>query len=107
MSVYQPPLRDIGFVLEHIVDLESLSKLDGYQHADPGTVSHLLEEAGRFFSEVVAPLNPVGDAEGSRLTAEGTVKTPTGSPRLTGCWWKRAGREFPCPPTGAAGACPK
>ncbi len=78
MSVYQPPLRDIGFVLEHIVDLESLSKLDGYQHADPGTVSHLLEEAGRFFSEVVAPLNPVGDAEGSHLTAEGTVKTPTG-----------------------------
>ena len=78
MSVYQPPLRDIGFVLEHIVDLESLSKLNGFQHADPGTVSDLLEEAGRFFSEVVAPLNPVGDTEGSVLTAEGTVKTPTG-----------------------------
>ena len=78
MSVYQPPLRDIEFVLQHIVDLESLSKLNGFQHADPGTVTDLLEEAGRFFSEVVAPLNPVGDAEGSVLTAEGTVKTPTG-----------------------------
>ena len=78
MSVYQPPLRDIGFVLEHIVDLESLSKLDGYQHADPATVGDLLEEAGRFFSEVVAPLNPVGDLEGSVLTEDGTVKTPTG-----------------------------
>ena len=76
MSVYQPPLRDIGFVLQHIVDLESLSKLNGFRHADPGTVSDLLEEAGRFFSEVVAPLNPVGDAEGSVLTAEGTVKNP-------------------------------
>ena len=78
MSVYQPPLRDIGFVLEHVVDLESLSKLNGYQHADPATVGELLEEAGRFFSEVVAPLNPVGDQEGSVLTEDGTVKTPTG-----------------------------
>ena len=78
MSVYRPPLRDIGFALEHIVDLEALSKLDGYQHADPATVGELLEEAGRFFSEVVAPLNPVGDLEGSVLTEEGTVKTPTG-----------------------------
>ncbi|MCE2526105.1 MAG: acyl-CoA dehydrogenase C-terminal domain-containing protein [Actinomycetia bacterium] len=78
MSVYQPPLRDIDFVLEHIVDLESLSKLDGYQQADPATVNYLLEEAGRFFAEVVAPLNTVGDAEGSVLTSEGTVRTPTG-----------------------------
>ena len=78
MSVYQPPLRDIDFVLEHIADLESLSKLNGFQHADPATVNYLLEEAGRFLAEVVAPLNPVGDAEGSVLTSEGTVRTPTG-----------------------------
>ena len=78
MSVYRPPLRDIDFVLEHIADLESLSKLNGYQHADPATVNYLLDEAGRFFSEVVAPLNPVGDAEKAVLTEEGTVRTPTG-----------------------------
>ena len=78
MSVYRPPLRDIDFVLEHIADLESLSKLNGYQHADPTTVNYLLEEAGRFFSEVVAPLNPVGDAEPATLTDDGTVRTPTG-----------------------------
>ncbi|MXX00069.1 MAG: acyl-CoA dehydrogenase [Acidimicrobiia bacterium] len=78
MSAYRPPLRDIGFVLEHIVDLEALSKLNGYQHADPATVGALLEEAGRFFSEVVAPLNRVGDLEGSVLTEDGAVKTPTG-----------------------------
>ena len=78
MSVYRPPLRDIDFVLEHIADLESLSKLNGYQHADPTTVNYLLEEAGRFFSQVVAPLNPVGDAEGAVLTEDGRVETPTG-----------------------------
>ena len=92
MSVYRPPLRDIDFVLEHIVDLESLSKLNGFQHADPATVSYLMEEAGRFFSEVVAPLNPIGDAEGSVLTSEGTVKTPTGFPeayrRLVEAGWQ-------------------
>jgi alkylation response protein AidB-like acyl-CoA dehydrogenase len=78
MSVYRPPLRDIDFVLEHIVDLESLSKLNGFQHADPATVSYLMGEAGRFFSEVVAPLNPIGDAQGSVLTEDGTVTTPDG-----------------------------
>ncbi len=78
MSVFRPPLRDIDFALEHIADLESLSKLNGYQHADPTTVKYLLEEAGRFFSEVVAPLNPVGDTEGATLAKDGTVKTPTG-----------------------------
>ena len=78
MSVYRPPLRDIDFVLEHIADLESLSKLNGYQHADPATVYYLLAEAGRFCSEVVAPLNRVGDTEGAMLTQDGTVKTPTG-----------------------------
>jgi alkylation response protein AidB-like acyl-CoA dehydrogenase len=75
---YQPPLGDIDFTLNHVLDLAALSKLNGFQHADPETVRGLLEEAGRFFSEVVAPLNASGDREGSRLQADGSVKTPDG-----------------------------
>ena len=55
-----------------------LSKLNGYQHADPATVSTILEEAGRFFSEVMAPLNRVGDTQGSTLDSDGNVVTPDG-----------------------------
>jgi Acyl-CoA dehydrogenase N terminal len=38
MAEYVPPLRDIRFVLEQVVDLSGLSKLEAYHHADPDTV---------------------------------------------------------------------
>jgi hypothetical protein len=73
MSDYRPPLRDIEFVLEHIVDIQAVSDLDGFEHVDPDTVRGLLEEAGRFMSEVVAPTNRVGDVAGAVRNDDGTV----------------------------------
>lgn len=78
MSEYQPPLEDIDFALNQVADLASVAKLEGFQHADPDTVRDILAEAGRFFSEVIAPLNRVGDRQGSRLTEDGVVVTPDG-----------------------------
>ena len=78
MSEYQPRLDDMTFTLNHVAGLEAVSKLNGYQHADPVTVGTILEEAGRFFSEVIAPLNRIGDVQGSVLTEDGTVRTPDG-----------------------------
>ncbi|MGH8873522.1 MAG: acyl-CoA dehydrogenase [Acidimicrobiia bacterium] len=75
---YQPRLDDMTFTLNHVAGLEEVSKLNGYQHADPDTVGTMLEEAGRFFSEVIAPLNRIGDRQGSVLQEDGTVKTPDG-----------------------------
>ncbi len=77
MSGYQPPLDEINFTLNHIAGLEDVAQLNGYQHADPTTVRGILEEAGRFFSEVIAPLNQSGDQQGSTLTDSGVV-TPEG-----------------------------
>ena len=77
MAEYRPPLADIDFTLTHLADLGAISKLDGLQHADPDTVTGVLAEAGRFFSEVIAPTNRTGDTEGSRLV-DGSVVTPTG-----------------------------
>jgi 3-(methylthio)propanoyl-CoA dehydrogenase len=76
-DTYSAPVRDMLFVLETVCDLEGLSRLEGYDHADPETVRGLLEEAGRFVSEVIAPLNRVGDRQGSRLV-DGAVVTPDG-----------------------------
>ncbi len=78
MAEYAPRLDDINFALNHVAGLEEVSKLNSYQHADPATVAGILEEAGRFFSEVIAPLNQIGDRQGSVLTEEGTVRTPDG-----------------------------
>jgi len=76
MSDYAPRLDDINFILNHVAGLEEISKLNGYQHSDPETVAAILEEAGRFFSEVIAPLNQIGDQQGSVLAEDGTVRTP-------------------------------
>jgi len=65
-------------VLNHIAGLEEISKLNGYQHADPVTVATILEEAGRFFADVIEPLNRPGDQQGSTLDASGQVHTPDG-----------------------------
>ena len=78
MSEYAPRLDDINFLLNHVAGLEEVSKLNGYQHADPETVAQILEEAARFFSEVIAPLNQPGDRQGSVLGEDGTVRTPDG-----------------------------
>ncbi len=78
MADYKPPLDDIEFVLRNIADLEALSKLDGFAHADPDTVHNALEEAGRFMSEVVAPTNRIGDEVGSVHDGDRDVTTPPG-----------------------------
>jgi 3-(methylthio)propanoyl-CoA dehydrogenase len=78
MPEYTPPLQDLDFVLRHVVDLEALSKLEPFQHADPDTSLGLLEEAGRFMAQVVAPTNQVGDEVGTVRNDDGTVTTPPG-----------------------------
>ncbi len=86
MSEYTAPLEDMEFVLRHVSDLERISKLNGFQHADPDTAVGVLSEAGRFFSEVIAPTNWVGDQVGSVLNEDGSVTTPDG--------FKEAYRKF-------------
>jgi 3-(methylthio)propanoyl-CoA dehydrogenase len=75
---YAAPLADMRFVLEHIVDLPALSRLPGYEHADPEMVLGVLEESGRFFAQEFAPLNRVGDTQHSRRADDGSVATPEG-----------------------------
>ncbi len=78
MSGFTPRLDELNFTLNHVTDLEQISKLNGYQHADPETVSTILDEAARFFTEVMEPLNRPGDQQGSVLDEDGGVITPDG-----------------------------
>jgi len=78
MAEYSAPLRDIRFVLEHLVDLEGVAALPGFDHVDADGVYAVLEENARFMEELVAPLNRVGDVQGSIHNDDGTVTTPDG-----------------------------
>ena len=64
--------------MRRIADLDSLSKLPDFEHADPEMVRGLLEEAARFAEEVVAPINRDGDTIGSVRNDDGSVSTPRG-----------------------------
>jgi alkylation response protein AidB-like acyl-CoA dehydrogenase len=75
---YQPPVRDLQFVLKDLLKLERYANLPAFADASPDVVDQILEEAARFTAEVLAPLNPVGDKEGCRWNPDFTVQTPTG-----------------------------
>ena len=78
MTEFRVDLDEITFNLRHVADLEGLAALDGFEHVESETVDQLLAEAARFAEEVIAPLNRVGDTEGSRRLDDGSVVTPTG-----------------------------
>ena len=78
MTDYVAPLRDIRFTLTEICDIDRLARLEPFAHADRATALGVVEEAGRFMAEVVAPTNQVGDEVGSVLGADGVVTTPPG-----------------------------
>ena len=74
---YAAPVRQIRFALDAIADIGSLFRNEAFGDFGEDTVSAVLEEAGRFAGEVIAPLNRVGDVEGARLE-EGRVHLPSG-----------------------------
>ena len=75
MPSYTPPVRDITFVLDTISDVDSIIALPKFEHVDPDTIDGVLDEAARFFSEVFAPTNEIGDEKGATLE-DGAVITP-------------------------------
>jgi len=81
MDNYTAPLRDIRFVLEHVTPLSELTALEDFSHAEPELVAGLLEEAGRFASQAIAPTNRDGDAQGAKLV-DGEVVTPDSFKRV-------------------------
>jgi len=74
---YTAPIQDMLFVMKALARLDELTRLRGCKEVTPDVVEQILEENARFSSQVLAPLNAVGDREGSVL-AEGAVTTPKG-----------------------------
>ena len=77
MSAYTAPLKDMRFVLNELAGMSAVAALPGYQDATPDTVDAILDEASKFATEVLDPLNYSGDQEGSQWKA-GAVTTPKG-----------------------------
>ena len=78
MSEYSPPLDDMKFALKEVVNVNSLSELPAFNEVGLEALDSLLDEASRFFNEVISPTNRTGDLEGSSLNDDGSVSTPSG-----------------------------
>ncbi|MEL6563610.1 MAG: acyl-CoA dehydrogenase C-terminal domain-containing protein [Pseudomonadota bacterium] len=76
MPSYTPPTKDMQFILHEMLNVTA-SDIPGYDELEADFTAAILEEAGKLTSEVLAPLNVVGDKEGCRLE-NGVVYTPTG-----------------------------
>ena len=97
MTTYKAPVKDMLFAMHELAGLDEIAKLPGLEETTPDVVQTILDEAGRFAAEVLAPLNQPGDRAGARV-ADGVVTTAPG--------FKEAYRQFvdggwptvPCPP---------
>src|SRR4029077_16946476 len=78
---YRVPVADIAFALLHAAGLKAALAEGLYGDLDESVVEQVLAEAGRFATDVIAPLNRVGDKFGTPFK-DGTVTTPPG--------WKEA-----------------
>src|SRR5437016_13564400 len=78
MPTYKAPVDDALFLLNDVFHIERYDNLPGFADASPDLVAAVLEEAGKFCEEVVAPLNRIGDQQGCARHADGSVTTPDG-----------------------------
>jgi alkylation response protein AidB-like acyl-CoA dehydrogenase len=80
MPQYNPPLRDMQFVLHEVLKVtDDYKHLPQHAEVDADTINAVLEEAGKFAAEVTFPLNISGDAEGCTLDkTTHEVTTPKG-----------------------------
>ena len=76
MPHYIAPTKDMQYVLNDVLDVKN-SCIPGYADLDADFLSAILEEAGKITSQVLAPLNAVGDQEGCHFE-NGVIRTPTG-----------------------------
>ncbi len=77
MSEYVAPLKDITFVLKHVVGIDRVGKLPGCEEVTEDLLTAILDEAGKLATNVLSPLNRSGDKEGAKWN-DGAVTTPAG-----------------------------
>ena len=93
---YQAPVDDIVFALKAAAGLDSALANGLYEGLDAETIRAVIEEAGNFGAEVLAPLNWSGDRQGCKLK-DGVVETPAGFSAAYRQFANGGWSALPCP----------
>ncbi|MDB5511137.1 MAG: acyl-CoA dehydrogenase, partial [Enterovirga sp.] len=109
---YRAPVAEMAFVMRHVAGMDAAIADGLYGDLSAELVESVLEEAGRFANDVIAPLNAVGDRHGTPL-ADGAVTTPPGWKEAYKAWTDAGWNALPGPveyggqglPTLVAAAC--
>ena len=86
MTQYTAPTHETRFVLKHVLGISNHAHLAGYDALDEDLLAAVLDGVGRFASEVLAPLNQIGDANGCMRNSDGSVTTPPGFKQAYARW---------------------
>ncbi len=96
MNAYQAPTADISFLLADVLNAPAqLQNLSAFQEVDPALMQQVLEEAGKFVSEVIAPLSREGDEVGCQFN-QGQVTTPPGFKGAYQAFWQAGWPALAC-----------
>jgi alkylation response protein AidB-like acyl-CoA dehydrogenase len=88
MSYYQPQLDDVQFILQRVVQApERIAQMPAFAEVDADLMTQILDEAGKFIGEQIAPLNRVGDEIGAQWH-QGQVTMPPGFKDAYQAFWQ-------------------
>ena len=88
MNSYIPKTDEMHFVLSRVLNAPSeLQALPTFADVDAALVQKVLEEAGKFVAEVIAPLNRNGDEVGAQWR-DGSVTMPPGFREAYQSFWQ-------------------
>ena len=76
MSEYSFPYKDATFLINDLLDFDQMCLDAGLQDVNSELADAILEEAGKLGSEVLTPLNAIGDEKGATLEENGVNETP-------------------------------
>ena len=88
MSAYQPQTQDMQWLLSAVLQApEELTRLEAFAEVDADLMAQVLEEAGKFVGDVIAPLNQTGDEIGAQWK-DGAVTMPPGFKDAYQAFWQ-------------------
>ena len=96
MNSFQPRTDDMQFILQQVLQAPAqLQALPAHAEADEALMQQVLEEAGKFVGEVVAPLNRDGDETGAQWK-DGSVSMPPGFRDAYQAFWQAGWPSLAC-----------